>query len=320
MQPKRVLIIGGTGFLGRHLANRLAARGIALRVPTRRLSTGEPLLVLPSCELVEADVFEPETLQRLMRDVDVVVNLVGVLHSPSGKPYGPAFAQAHVELPRRIVAAARHAGVQRLIHVSALGAAQDGPSEYLRSKADGEAAIREAGSDLHWTIFRPSVVFGPEDRFLNLFAGLAASFPVIPLGGAGARFQPVFVGDVSRAIIAAIEQDLGVGETHELAGPDIWTLAQLVDYAARQGGQRRLIVPLPRSLAMLQATVLSWLPGGLMSPDNVRSMDRDNIATSAAQPFGLTPTALDAVAPAWLGHRTQRGRYARLRTQNRRTP
>jgi len=164
------------------------------------------------------------------------------------------------------------------------------------------------------------VVFGPEDRFLNLFAGLAASFPVIPLGGAGARFQPVFVGDVSRAIIAAIEQDLGIGETHELAGPDIWTLAQLVDYAARQGGRRRLIVPLPRSLAMLQATVLSWLPGGLMSPDNVRSMDRDNIATSAAQPFGLTPTALDAVAPAWLGHRTQRGRYARLRTQNRRTP
>jgi len=129
MQPKRVLIIGGTGFLGRHLANRLAARGIALRVPTRRLSTGEPLLVLPSCDLVEADVFEPETLQRLMRDVDVVVNLVGVLHSPSGKPYGPAFAQAHVELPRRIVAAARHGGVQRLIHVSALGAAQDGPSE-----------------------------------------------------------------------------------------------------------------------------------------------------------------------------------------------
>ncbi len=320
MQAKRVLIIGGTGFLGRHLANRLSARGVAVRVPTRRLSTGEPLLVLPSCDLVEADVFEADTLQRLMRDVDVVVNLVGVLHSPSGKPYGPAFKQAHVELPRRIVAAAQSAGVQRLIHISALGAAQDGPSEYQRSKADGEAAIRAAGDALRWTIFRPSVVFGPEDRFLNLFAGLAASFPLIPLGGAGARFQPVFVGDVSRAIIAAIELDLGISETHELAGPDVWTLAQLVDYAARLGGHRPLVVPLPRSLAMLQATVLSWLPGGLMSPDNVRSMDRDNVASSAAQPFGLAPTALDAVAPSWLGRRTQRGRYARLRSHVRRNP
>ena len=140
------------------------------------------------------------------------------------------------------------------------------------------------------------------------------------LGGAGARFQPVYVGDVSRAILAAIDQDLGIGGTYEIAGSDVWTLAQLVDYAARLGGHRPLIVPLPRSLAMLQATVLSWLPGGLMSPDNVRSMDRDNVASGAAQPFGLTPTALDAVAPAWLGNRTQRGRYARLRTQPRRAP
>lgn len=315
MQLKSVLLIGGSGFLGRHLANQVSRRGIRVVVPTRRRERAQALYLLPTVDVVEADVYAEGCLEQLMQGVDAVVNFVGVLHSTSGSPYGHDFARAHVELPRKIVAAANSAGVTRLVHISALGADANGPSEYLRSKAAGEAAIRESGAALRWTILRPSVVFGPEDRFLNLFASLA-SIPLMPLGGAKARFQPVFVGDVSRAILAALEEDRGIGETHELAGPAVYTLAELVRYASRQAGKRTLVLPLPRSLAMLQATVLSWLPGGLMSPDNVRSMDSDNVASGTPQPFGLVPTALEAVAPAWLGQKTLRGRYPAMRASS----
>lgn len=320
MTLQSVLLIGGSGFLGRHLANQLSARGIRVVVPTRRRERAQALYLLPTVEVVETDVFAEAELERLCLGVDAVVNLVGVLHSRSGQPYGPDFVRAHVDLPRRLVRAAQTSGHPRLVHISALGADPAAPSEYLRSKADGEAAIRAAGKSLRWTIFRPSVVFGPEDRFLNLFASLAGRFPVIPLGGAAARFQPVFVGDVSRAILAALDQDLGVGQTLELAGPRIYTLAELVSYAARQQGRQPWVIPLPRALAMLQARVLSWLPGGLMSPDNVRSMDRDNVAAAAALPFGLSPTALEVVAPSWLGNQSLRGRFPKMRAAVRNQP
>ncbi|GAA5176390.1 complex I NDUFA9 subunit family protein [Niveibacterium umoris] len=317
MKLQSVLLIGGTGFLGRHLANQLSARGIRVIVPTRRIERAQRLYLLPTAQVVQADIFADGVLERLCQGVDAVVNLVGVLHSRSGSPYGSDFARAHVELPRRLVAAATASGVRRLVHVSALGADVAGPSEYLRSKADGEAAIRAAGDTIEWTIFRPSVVFGPEDRFLNLFASLTGLFPVMPLGGANARFQPVFVGDVSRAILAALERDLGIGETHELAGPKVYTLAELVRYAAAESGHRVYVIGLHRLFAMMQAQVLAWLPGDLMSPDNVRSMDRDNVASGAPQPFGLAPTALEAVAPAWLGGKNLRRRFDQMRAASR---
>ena len=308
MYPRKVLIVGGSGFVGSAVASRLAAAGVALVVPTRRRERARHLLPLPTIEVVEADVFDPPTLARLMAGVDAVVSLVGVLHSPSGQPYGPAFARAHVELPTRLVAAARAAGVRRIVHVSALGADANGPSEYQRSKAAGEAAIRAGAPDVAWTLLRPSVIFGPGDSFLNLFAGLVRRFPLMPLGGAGARFQPVYVGDVAEVVAECLARPDAAGQTFELAGPQIYTLRQLVDYVGRLTGCRRPVIPLPEGLAMLQAAALECLPGPLMSRDNVRSMRADNIASGPPLPWGRTPTSLEAVAPCYLGTVNKRGR------------
>ncbi|NTV10756.1 MAG: complex I NDUFA9 subunit family protein [Zoogloea sp.] len=303
MKIKNVLLVGGSGFVGSAVAARLVADGLNVLVPTRRLARVGKLAVLPTVEAVEADVHDPAVLRELMRGQDAVVNLVGILHSRSGQPYGPDFARAHVELPGRIVAACRDAGVRRLVHVSALRAAPEAPSEYLRSKADGEAAIRAAGSSPAWTILQPSVIFGPGDSFLNLFAGLLKHFPVLPLGGAGARFQPVYVEDVADVVLRSLKEADAIGKTFQVAGPTVYTLRELVEYVGAVSGHRRLVVPLPESLAMLQAALLERLPGPLMSRDNVRSMRVDNVADGAPQPFGRRPTPLEAIAPGYLGAR-----------------
>lgn len=319
MTARTLLIVGGTGFIGSRLAQSLTGAGWRLLIPTRRRARAAHLLHLPTADVIEADVHDPARLAGLVAQADAVVNLVGVLHSPSGTPYGPAFAKAHVELPARLAQACRQAGVGRLIHVSALGAGADAPSEYQRSKAAGEAALIDAcGDALDWTVFRPSVVFGPGDSFLNLFASLARLFPVLPLGGAYTRFQPVFVGDVVAALRAALDQGRGVGEVLELAGPEVYTLADLVRLASTAAGHPRPVLPLPAPLAWLQATVLSWLPGAIMSPDNLRSMQRDNVASGTPLPFGLEPTPLEAVLPGWLGGRTERARLYPLRANARR--
>ncbi len=308
--PSKILVVGGSGFVGTAVASRLTRDGARLVVPTRRRERARHLLTLPAIELVEADVFDPPTLARLMDGVDAVVSLVGVLHSRPGAPWGPDFARAHVELPTRLVTAAQAAGVPRLVHVSALGADAAGPSEYQRSKAAGEAAIRAAGPGLAWTILRPSVIFGPGDSFLNLFAGLVKRFPLLPLGGATARFQPVFVGDVADVVAASLVRPDAVGQTFELAGPRVYTLRELVEYVGRVSGHPCPVIPLPESLAMFQATLLECLPGPLMSRDNVRSMRADNVAAGVAQPWGRVPTPLEAVAPAYLGTANKRARLA----------
>jgi NADH dehydrogenase len=309
MSIRTVLLIGGSGFVGTAVAARLTASGKTLLIPTRHRERVRHLLALPTADVVEADVGDPAELAVLMTGVDAVVNLVGVLHSRSGHPYGPDFAHAHVVLPERIVTAAREAGVQRIVYISALGAAADGPSEYLRSKADGEAAIRAAAPDMGWTILRPSVIFGPGDRFLNLFAGLLQRFPVLPLGGAKARFQPVYVGDVAEVVAEALERPDAAGQTFELAGPRPYSLQELVEYVGFITGHPRPVIPLPEGLAMLQAALLECLPGPLMSRDNVRSMRVPNVASGPPQPWGRHPTALEAVAPCYLGSLNKRGRY-----------
>ena len=318
MKLQRVVILGGSGFVGRSIANRLSRAGIDLLVPTRRRARAAQVLLLPTVEAVEADIHDPATLRGLLKGADAVINLIGVLHSRSGAPYGPDFARAHVALPRQLVAACREAGVRRLIHVSALGADANGPSEYQRSKATGEAEIRAAGEALDWTILRPSVVFGREDNFLNLFAGLTRLFPVLPLAGAGTRFQPVYVEDVAEAVWQCLTREDAAGQTFQLAGPTVYTLRQLVEYVSALVGKPRPIYPLSEKLAMMQARMMELAPQPLMSRDNVRSMKVDNVATGSPQPFGMIPTALETVAPAWLGQAAPRAHYYPFRRHARR--
>ena len=312
MLIRNVLVIGGSGFIGRHVVRQLAGTGLQVRVPTRNRERAKDLILLPTVDVVRADVFEPQTLEGLVAGVDAVVNLVGILHGD--------FERAHVELPRRIVAACRKAGVGRLVHVSALKASLQGPSAYLRSKAQGEEAVRDAQSDaLQTTIFRPSVVFGREDRFLNLFAHLARQLPVLALASPGARFQPVHVLDVARAVALALSDPRTFGQTFELCGPRAYTLRKLVEYVVQALGLRRPIVGLGPSLSMLQAAVLEQLPGSIMTRDNVRSMQVDNVCDCPfPEVFGFAPTPLEAVVPLYIAGVTPRSRYRWFRFRARR--
>lgn len=304
MTYSSILVAGGTGFIGSRLVAQLAAKGHDVLVPTRRHARARHLLVLPTVEIIEADVHDEATLNSLLRRVNAVINLVGVLHSKAGRagsPYGPDFANAHVELPRKIVAACAAAGVRRYLHISALGADANGPSMYLRSKAAGEAAALSSPA-VTATVFRPSVVFGEEDRFLNLFAALQKFMPVILLGGADAKFQPVYVGDVARALAGALGNSNTAGKIFELAGPSIHTLRELVELAGHYSGHCRPVIGLPPRLARLQALLLEYMPGGpLLSRDNLDSMKIDNVMSNAIDPeLGIKPTPLEAVAPYYL--------------------
>lgn len=319
MKTKNILIIGGSGFLGGHVAQRLAAQGHRLTVPTRHRERARHLIVLPTVEVVETNVHDDASLAGLVAGQDAVINLVGILHSRYGLPYGPDFARAHVALPKRIAAACRAAGVRRLVHVSALNADSQGPSQYLRSKGDGEAALRAAGESLDLTIFRPSVVFGPEDAFLNLFAALQRWSPVMPLGNTQARFQPVFVEDVAQAIAASLDRSDAFGQAYCCCGPRVYTLGELVRYVGEQIGKPRPIIALPEALARIQAGLLELLPNPPMSVDNLDSMDVDSVCPGGDPlPFGATPTPLEAVAPEYLAASSPRYRYYGYRLKARR--
>jgi uncharacterized protein YbjT (DUF2867 family) len=309
MKMERVVLIGGSGFVGRAVANRLTEANIDVIVPTRRTARARDLTLLPTVEVVQADVHDEGMLRSLFDGVDGVVNLVGILHSRSGSPYGPDFARAHVELPQKIVAACRAMGVPRLVHISALGASPTGPSEYLRSKAAGEEAIHAAGDAPAWTILRPSVIFGREDHFLNLFARLACKVPVLPLAGMHTLFQPVYVGDVAEVVWRCLAEPSSCRQTYELAGPKVHALHELVEYVAALAGCHVLVVPQPEPLAMLQARLMELAPNPIMSRDNVRSLRIDSIASGAPLPFGLTPTSVEAIAPSYIGNESQRARY-----------
>lgn len=304
MRHHSILILGGSGFIGTHIASRLSAAGKKLLIPTRRYTHANHLLVLPTAQIVEADIFDEATLDRLLPQVDAVINLVGVLHSRPGNPWGPAFEHAHVALPRLLARACAKHGVRRVLHMSALGAAPDGPSMYQRSKAAGERIMLDA-EGLQVTSFRPSVVFGPEDNFLNLFAKLQAIAPVLALGGADAKFQPVYVGDVAQAFVDALDDAGSVGQVVELVGPHVYTLRELVRLAGVYSGHRRPVFGLPDALARMQAFMLEYLPGGpLMSRDNLDSMKADNIASGRHPlPPHWKPAPLEAIAPDYLQRR-----------------
>jgi uncharacterized protein YbjT (DUF2867 family) len=297
---RRLLVLGGTGFLGRTLCEQLIeTSGGAARivVPSRRPAKARTLWMLPGVELVHADVHDEATLVRLLHGKDAVVNLVAILHGSQEQ-----FREVHVELPRKLARACRTAGVRRVVHVSALGAAQGAPSHYQRSKAAGEMVLREAGLDL--TVLRPSVMFGADDRFMNTFASLQAHFPFVPLASPGARFQPVWVADVAQAIVRALARRETIGLTMECAGPTVYTLSQLVRLAGRWSGHERAQIALPDALARLQARLMELLPGEpLLSRDNLDAMRVPNIANGTPgglATLGIRPRALEAVMPELL--------------------
>jgi NADH dehydrogenase len=296
---KRVLVLGGTGFVGRSVCERLVERNASTRltVATRRLAQAKSVQFLPAVDPVQCNVHDDAQLARLVTGHDAVVNLIAILHGSASD-----FEQVHVQLGRRLAAACAAAGVKRLVHVSALGVSADAPSHYLRSKAEAEAILQAA--PLQLSVLRPSVIFGAGDSFLNLFAALQSVFPVMPLAGVDARFQPVWVEDVSEAVLRCLERPETIGQTYECAGPQVYTLGELVRLAGRLSGHERPIVALPESLGRLQAAAMELMPGvPLMSRDNILSMRVPNVATGqlpGLQALDIDAASLLSVAPSYL--------------------
>ncbi len=301
----RILAIGGAGFIGRQVVGRLVAQGHVVHVPTRQFQHGRELLVHPTVTVMQADIHDDATLERLVAGCDIVMNFVGILHSREGQPYGVDFDRAHVQLPRRIAQACRTHQVKRFIHLSALGADLQGPSGYLRSKAAGEQAIRNIYATQgvgDFTIFRPSVVFGSEDKFMNMFAQLARFLFVLPIAGASAKMQPVYVGDVASAVMNVLTLPAAANHTYDLAGPRTYSLGELVKLAALWSGHPRVVVELPMALGRLQARVFECMPGDpLLSRDNLLSLSVDNVSTEPmSADLNLVVTPLESVAPIYL--------------------
>ncbi len=302
MTIQNVCILGGGGFVGHHLAALLAARGLNVRIPARRRDAVKDLIVLPTVEIVEADIHDPASLSNLFSGMDAVINLVGLLHeSGSGKGDGQqaqrgSFQHAHVELPRKVVQACKDSGVPRLLHMSALGAEANSRSAYQRSKAAGEALVMQASGDLDVTIFRPSVIFGPGDSFLSLFADMLKLAPVVPLAGGNARFQPVFVGDVARAFADALDLPESFGQRYNLCGPKIYSLAELVRLTATSLGMCRVVMPLGETASYGFARLMELKPGKkIMTRDNHYAMLTDNVCPDGFPALFGKPTALESV-------------------------
>ncbi|MES2297024.1 MAG: complex I NDUFA9 subunit family protein [Pseudomonadota bacterium] len=308
MHETTIVVIGGSGFIGSHLVARLAELGARVIVPTRRYERAKHLIFLPRVEVVEAPVLDAATLRRLLAGANFAINLSGILHAREGQgaaAYSPAFAAVHVELPRRIAAACAAVGVKRFLHMSALGAAAEGPSMYQRSKADGEAAARTEPS-VATTIFRCSVAFGADDSFLNLFARAQKWLPVVPVPRAAATFQPVYVGDVAQAFINAMQDPATRHQVYSMGGPNIYTLAELVKLAGRYAGYERPVFEAPLGFAYFMARLFELLPREpLMNRDNLDTMKVDNVvdpilqAITAAE-LGIKLTPLEAIAPHYL--------------------
>jgi uncharacterized protein YbjT (DUF2867 family) len=327
MRHQNILVVGGGGFIGGHLVATLAKDGRRVTVPTRRRESAKRLILLPTVDVVEADVNDDAVLDRLMAGKDAVINLVGILHGDTGSPYGRAFEAAHVTLPERIVAACRRAGVTRILHMSAIGASANAPSMYLRSKAAGEAVVEEAGTigdgttPIATTIFRPSVVFGRDDRFMNLFAAIQRWLPIVPLGGAHARFQPVWVQDVATAFRVALDDPETFACLYELAGPHVYTLAELVriagTYRAGGNGRPRPVWALPDAFARLHATFHEFAPGPTMvSRDNLDSMRVPNVASGdlpGLAELGIVPAPLEPEVSQYLARKSRRSHLDDLR-------
>ena len=315
MNTNLVTVFGGSGFLGRHTVRALARAGWRIKVATRHPGRGfflRPLGTVGQIDFVKCDVSDAESVAAAVMGSSAVINLTGILFQK-----GQTFTDVQAEGAANIAQAAARAGVGALVHVSAIGADADSDSDYAVTKAQGEAAVREAFPDA--VILRPSIIFGPEDGFFNKFAGMARFTPVLPLvGGGHTRFQPVFVGDVAQAIVAAL-CDSARGRTYELGGPGIYSFKELLQLILREIGRKRALVPLPFGLASFQAAFLQLLPNPLLTMDQVKLLKKDNLVAPTAAglaDLGITPTSVEAVVPSYLWRFRAKGEYAELNPQN----
>lgn len=309
-----VTIFGGSGFVGRHTVRAFAKAGWRVRVAVRRPNLGNylpPMGHVGQIQLLKTDVTNPDAVATATQGADVVVNLVGVLTQGWGHQN---FADLHVEAAKTIAVAAKAAGAQTLIQISSIGADADSESNYLRTKGEGEAAVREAFAGA--IVLRPSIVFGPEDSFFNKFAGLARFVPALPLiGGGVTRFQPVFVSDVADAIVKCAGDPATRGQTYELGGPTVYSFKDLMELTLRETGRKRLLVPLPFFAGMLKSYFLQFLPGKLLTPDQVRMLKTDNVVPAGASTFadlGIVPDAAEAILPGYLWRFRPKGQYENL--------
>jgi len=311
MSEHRICIMGGTGFVGRHLAARLNELQIPAKILTRRRDRQRAVLVLPLTQVVEINVYDYERLKKELTGYDTIINLVGILNE-SGHS-GAGFHKAHVSLTRNVVDACISAGCKRLLHMSALNANGNHPSSfYLRTKGMAEDYVHTFARGIRATSFRPSVIFGDGDSFFNRFAGLLKLAPYyFPLACPDTRYAPVYVGDVVQQFIAALDDPSTYGKRIELCGPETYTLRQLVEYTADVLSLRRRIVGLPEFAAKLQASVLEYVPGKPFSLDNYHSMQKDNVCSNGF----VAATSLKAVVPGYLLNRNTRNRYNLLRQE-----
>ncbi len=311
MQLKEICVLGGSGFVGSAVVAKLDAAGYAVTVLTRRKESAKHLTLLPNVQVEECNVLDYHALSSALRGADAVINLIGILH----QSHRLSFNSMHHQLPAQLAKICADLGVKRLLHMSSLRAHKNAPSQYLCSKAAGEAAILALHNRLNVTIFRPSIIFGRGDRFINLFATLVKRLPVVLLAKPNAKFQPIWVEDVASCFVSSLENIDTYGQIYELAGPKVYTFRELVQTVMNTLGKQRPIIGLSDSLSYAQAFMMELLPIKLMSRDNVRSMEVDSVSTyPLPEVFGVVATTLEAVIPEYLVDQTPRGAYDRFRS------
>ena len=310
--PRNLVVLGGTGFVGSHLVPRLAAAGHTVLVLSRNREAQRHLAVIPQVTVRSADVYSQVALARHFAGADAVINLVGILNETGFD--GSGFRRAHVDLPRTVIGAMTDAGVRRLLHMSSLKAGQ-GESHYLRTRGEAEAMVKASGLD--WTIFQPSVIFGPGDGVFERFAGLLKLAPFMPLGRADAKLAPVYVGDVCDAFLRALDDQATIGRSYELYGRPM-SLREIVAYTREQLGLKRPIIGLPDPIGWAQAALLGLVPGKPLSLDNWKSLAVDSVGSvDGLAALGITPTPVEVVVPRMLrgelGKQDELDRYRRRR-------
>jgi uncharacterized protein YbjT (DUF2867 family) len=315
-KARLVTVFGGSGFLGRHVVRALARRGYRVRVAVRRPDLAghlQPLGTVGQIHAVQANLRYRWSVDRAVQGADAVINLVGIL-APSGRQ---TFDAVQAFGARAIAEAARAAGIARLIHVSAIGADANSASAYARTKAAGEAGVFETVPDA--VVFRPSIVFGPEDDFFNRFAEMARFSPVLPLiGGGETRFQPVYVDDVAEAIARAVDGKVPGGKVYELGGPEVASFREVLEKVCTETGRKRILAPLPFGLAEIGARLTGWLPGAPLTTDQVELLKSDNVVSDAAvkdgrtlEGLGIEPHSMASILPGYLYRYRRHGQYDR---------